>query len=104
MQCGGFREQKKFRWHAAAEITASLGGLGAHIDRLNALSGVWDREIGPRGAHWQLSHVESGTIFVKVSGGAAAQELKMRSSTICRMLNKHFKRPWIKDIKPLIGK
>jgi len=47
-----------------------------------------------------LEGVRRGILYVKVASPAAAQELQMRGGGIVKGLNKHFKRSWIKGIRP----
>jgi len=67
------------------------------------LNQVWEREVGHFSRFWALIGLRRGMLYVKVSSPAAAQELQMRGSQIVRSLNKHFKRSWIKGIRPARG-
>ena len=63
------------------------------------LDSIWAREIGVLANHCQLLAVKKGSIIVKASSPAAAQELTMRGPQLIRNLNKFFNRPWINSIK-----
>jgi hypothetical protein len=68
-------------------------------DRLSILSAVWEKELGHMAAQWALVGVKKGVLFVRPRSSAAAQELKLRESSILRSLNKYFSKGWIKSIK-----
>lgn len=68
-------------------------------DKLAILSAVWEKELGTLARHLELAGVKHGTVYVRPSSSAAAQELRMRASSLLRTLNKYFSRGWIKAIK-----
>lgn len=72
-------------------------------DRMVILNQVWEREAGHFSRFWALVGLRRGILYVRVNSPAAAQELQMRGSGLVRSLNKHFKRAWIKGIRPARG-
>jgi len=96
-----FLKRKSSNWTAAGDICSSWKMLGmGGLDRLAVLDAVWKKEMGRLGDHCVLLGVDRGVIVVKPSSAAAASELALRSSVLVKGLNKYFKRPWIRAIKP----
>ncbi|OGR66062.1 MAG: hypothetical protein A2X31_12640 [Elusimicrobia bacterium GWB2_63_22] len=96
-----FLERKKQNWTRANDVCTSWRFMGsAGLDRLALLDAVWKKEMGRLGEHCVLLGVERNCILVKPSSAAAASELALRSSVLVKGLNKYFKTPWIKAIKP----
>ncbi|MHB0995290.1 MAG: DciA family protein [Elusimicrobiales bacterium] len=96
-----FLERKKVNWHKADAVCSSWKFLGAGaLDRLAILDAVWKKEMGRLADHCTLLGVDKGCVLVKPKSAAAASELSLRSSVLVKSLNKYFKRPWIKAIKP----
>ena len=99
-----FLERRKPKWVPAGDVCSSwrfLGGVSP--DRLAVLDAVWQKEIGRLGEHCTLLGVDGHYILVKPRSAAAANELALRSSMIVKGLNKYFKKPWIKAIRPASG-
>ena len=101
---------KKERYGKRSSFTSGEDLLGAFWrtsgvaeDKVAILNAVWDREIGSFKTHWTLEGVKRGTLHVRVKSSASAQELAMRSRELVRTLNKHFRTPWIKQIKFKVG-
>ncbi|HAH06032.1 MAG TPA: hypothetical protein DCM05_05795 [Elusimicrobia bacterium] len=87
-------------FQSAADILGSLRGFArARTDRLMILNQVWEKEVGALARHWALSAVKGGTVFVRPSSPAAAQELQLRGRELVRGLNKHFDKAWIREIR-----
>lgn len=96
-----FLSRKTSNWNRADAICSSWRFLGVNgLDRLAVLDAIWKKEMGRLGEHCVLLGVERGVLLVKPSSAAAASELALRSSVLVKGLNKYFKRPWIKAIKP----
>lgn len=96
--------RKKTRWVKASQVVRSWSiSHGLESDRMAILHQVWEREVGHLARHWSLSGVKRGVLYVKTSSPAAAHELQLRGRRIVKSLNKHFKRSWIKSIRPLRG-
>jgi len=72
---------------------------GAAFERLAILDRVWERLYGHRVRLWKLDGVQGGTLYVKTSSPAAAQELRMMAPAMIKELNKHFQRAWIRILK-----
>ncbi|MDD5655726.1 MAG: DciA family protein [Elusimicrobia bacterium] len=79
-----------------ADIFKYRTGIG---DKTTILGAAWRKELGHLSAHWELSGIKQGIIYVKPRSAAAAQELQLRAASIVRGLNKYFNKPWIKGIK-----
>ncbi|MBI5622494.1 MAG: DUF721 domain-containing protein [Elusimicrobia bacterium] len=84
---------------AADLVRAFRGRKGLQVDKLSILSAIWEKELGTLARHLELSGVRRGTVYVKTSSSAAAQELRMRAPSLMRTLNKYFSRAWIKELK-----
>lgn len=96
-----FLQRKRSNWTKAGDICASKRfQAAAGLDRLALLDAVWKKEIGRLGEHCALLGIDRAVLLVKPSSAAAANELALRSATIVKGLNKYFKRPWIKGIRP----
>jgi hypothetical protein len=96
-----FLERKRSNWTKADAVCTSWKFLGAGaLDRLAILDAVWKKEMGRLAEHCTLLGVDKGVILVKPRSAAAANELALRSSVLVKSLNKYYKRPWIKAIKP----
>ena len=97
-----FLSRKKVNWSRADSVCASWRTLGfSGLDRLAILDAVWEKETGRLGQHCVMLGVDKGVILVKPASSAAASELALRSAVIVKGLNKYFKRPWIRAIKPV---
>ena len=88
---------------ADSALRAWKSSLRVDDGRMVILNQVWEREVGHFSRFWALVGLRRGILYVKVSSPAAAQELQMRGSGLVRSLNKHFKRSWIKGIRPARG-
>ena len=88
------------RWAAAGDVLVGWQ-RSARVDgdRMMILGQVWEREAGHLARHWALDGVRKGTLFVKASSPAAAQELQLRAGALLKALNKYFRQPWIRAIK-----
>lgn len=96
-----FLARKTSNWKKADKVCSSWKFLGVTgLDRLAILDAVWKKEMGRLGEHCVLLGVERGVLLVKPSSSAAASELALRSSVLVKGLNKYFKRPWIRAIRP----
>ncbi len=96
-----FLRRKPSNWVSAAEICSSRRFFGLpDLDRLGVLEAVWKKEMGRLAEHCTLLGVDRGVIVVKPASASAASELALRSSVLVKGLNKYFKRPWIKAIRP----
>ena len=96
-----FLQRKPSNWTKAGDICSSRRfQAAAGLDRLALLDAVWKREIGRLGDHCALLGVDRAVILVRPSSAAAANELALRAPQIVKGLNKYFKRPWIKGIRP----
>lgn len=96
-----FLKRRSSNWTRAGEICSSwkfMGGTG--LERLAVLDAVWKKEMGRLGEHCVLLGVDRGVLLVKPASSAAASELALRSSVLVKGLNKYFKRPWIRAIRP----
>ncbi|MFA6315799.1 MAG: DciA family protein [Elusimicrobiota bacterium] len=80
-------------------VRAFRARRGIQADKLSILSAIWERELGSLARHLELSGVRRGTVYVRPSSSAAAQELRMRAVSLMRTLNKYFTRAWIKELK-----
>lgn len=96
-----FLSRKSQNWRKADSLCSPRRLLGgADLDRLGVLDAVWKKESGRLGEHCALLGVDKGVLVVRPSSAAAASELALRSSVIVKGLNKYFKRPWIRSIRP----
>ena len=96
-----FLKRKSSNWTRAGDICSSWKVLGVTgLDRLALLDAVWKKEMGRLGEHCELLGVDRGVLLVRPVSSAAASELALRSSVLVKGLNKYFKRPWIRAIKP----
>jgi len=96
-----FLQRKRSNWTKAGDICASKRfQVAAGLDRLALLDAVWKKEIGRLGDHCVMLGIDRAVILVRPSSAAAANELAMRAPQIVKGLNKYFKRPWIKGIRP----
>ncbi len=96
-----FLQRKRYNWTKADTVCSSWKLFaGAGLDRLALLDAVWKKEMGRLGEHCALLGVDKGVILVRPSSAAAASELALRSSVLVKGLNKYFKRPWIRAIRP----
>jgi len=96
-----FLKRKSSNWNKAGDICSSYKLLGVSgLDRLAILDAVWKKEMGRLGEHCVLLGVDRDVILVKPISAVAASELSLRSSMLVKGLNKYFKRPWIKAIRP----
>jgi len=96
-----FLKRRSSNWTRAGDICTSWNVPGVTgLERLAVLDAVWKKEMGRLGEHCVMLGVDKGVILVKPSSSAAASELALRSSVLVKGLNKYFKRPWIKAIKP----
>ena len=92
---------RKGHWSTAASALKKLQFTQQFTsERMMSLNHVWENEVGHLAKHWVLEGVRRGILYVKVASPAAAQELQMRGGGIVKGLNKHFKRSWIKGIRP----
>jgi hypothetical protein len=88
------------RWAKAGDVLRGWKfRAGVDAERIMILNQVWEREVGHYAAHWTLSGVRRGTLYVKPRSSAAAQELQMMGGQIIKSLNKYFKKHWIKGIR-----
>ncbi|MDQ7773036.1 MAG: DciA family protein [Elusimicrobiales bacterium] len=94
-----FLVRKSQNWSRIGHSGGQRPFRGFPLDRLPLLSSVWDREIGPLGAHCRLEGVEGDRLVVSASSAAAANELRLRGRSLVRALNKYFSRAWLRDIK-----
>ena len=95
-----FLKRRSVNWTKAANASESwklFGGMDT--GKLGMLDAVWKQEMGRLADHCELLGVERCTILVRPRSAAAANELTLRSSTLVKGLNKHFKQPWIRAIK-----
>lgn len=76
---------------------------GLCTERLALLHAIWEKEMGHFSNIWRLIGVRRGVLYVSSKSPSAAVELRLRGGGIIRSLNKHFKSPWIKGIKPTIA-
>lgn len=96
-----FLQRKRSNWTKAADICASRRFPGAALlDRLAVLDAVWKKEIGRLGDHCELLGVDKGVLVVRPASAAAANELALRGPVLVKGLNKYFKKPWIKGLRP----
>ncbi|MBI5211491.1 MAG: DUF721 domain-containing protein [Elusimicrobia bacterium] len=91
------------RWATANDLVQDFKRrLQLQPDKLSILNDVWERELGPLAKHLELAGVRKGTLYVRPASAAAAQELRLRSSSLLRALNKYFTRQWIKALKATV--
>ena len=96
-----FLQRKASNWTKAGDVCTSWKMFGATtLDRLAVLDAVWKKEMGRLAEHCTLLGVDKGCIMVKPRSAAAASELSLRSAVLVKGLNKYFKRPWIRAIRP----
>lgn len=79
-----------------------LAHRGLSVARLGMLDHAWER-LPERPKGWVLEGVQKGVLFVQVRSAAARHDLLLRAPKVLRELNKHFDRPWIKEIRAVQG-
>jgi len=95
-----FLTRKPSNWTNIASIKTSWKSLnGLNTDRLAILEAVWKKETGRLSGHCEILGVDKGCIVIKTNSAVVANELLMRNKQILQNLNKHFARPWIKNIR-----
>lgn len=96
-----FLAKRTSNWTRVNEVCSSWRFLGGvNPDRLAILDAIWEKEMGALAKHCELLGVDGAYILVKPRSAAAASELALRSTVLVKGLNKYYKRPWIKGIKP----
>ncbi|MDR0953680.1 MAG: DUF721 domain-containing protein [Elusimicrobiota bacterium] len=85
-------------WHEASELQNKFSRINSQINRLILLENIWEKTLGSKAKFWVLDAVKGGTIYVKVKVTAARHELLLKEKIIVKELNKHFDKPWIKQI------
>ena len=97
-----FLAKRTSNWTRVNEVCSSWHFLGGvNPDRLAILDAIWEKEMGALGKHCELLGVDGAYILVKPKSAMAASELALRSSVLVKGLNKYYKRPWIKGLKPV---
>ncbi|WP_424245563.1 hypothetical protein Dip510_000498 [Elusimicrobium posterum] len=86
-------------WKKASDLQKPFNPLTKKLNRLMILANIWDRLVGKKAKFWVLDSADKDTIYVKVKVAAAKHDLAANSSNLVRELNKHFDKPWIKEIK-----
>ena len=86
-------------WRSSQELGSRFNSLASTLNRLNVLDYVWENVTGSKGRFWVLKAVKGNTLYVQVKVSVAKNELIVRRRQLITELNKHFQKPWIKQIE-----
>jgi len=85
---------------SAREILSSYKVFnGIRLENLMILNSVWKEEMKEFSDYCEIDSIDKKTLVLKVKNSVIKNELFMRKDEILKKINKHFKSPFIKDIK-----
>jgi len=85
---------------SAREILSSYKIFnGIKLENLMILNSVWKEEMKEFLDYCEIDSIDKKTLVLRVKNSVIKNELFMRKDEILKKINKHFKSPFIKDIK-----
>jgi hypothetical protein len=72
---------------------------GIRLENLMILNSVWKEEMKEFSDYCEIDSIDKRALVLRVKNSVIKNELFMRKDEILKKINKHFKSPFIKDIK-----